>query len=393
MPAPSTQTFSQLVSNTVAAIQGNAAKLLDLTVGSVLRAFVDAFALITLWLQGLILNTAALTRFSTSFGPDADSWAADFDFPRLPSQPSTGQVTFARFTTTQQASISAATASGLDAYGRTIWSGGSIIQTQDGTQQYRVIPDTNQTAYNLALNAYLIAIGTGSGTATVQAVTAGAASNASAGLINTLSSAIPFVDTVTNASTFTNGADAEKDPAYKARFVLYINTLATGTLLAVKSAVLGVAQDVTCEVVENFDYSGAARNDYFYVVANDGTGTPSSDFLATVSNAVDAVRPIATAFAVFAPVVETANTAMNISVAAGFVGSAVQTLVVAAVNAYIASLSLGQTLHLTRLSQVAYDASPGVTNVTAVTINSGTSDLTATVKQVVLAGTTTVTVV
>lgn len=391
MPAPSTQTFSQLVSNTVAAIQGAATTLLDLTVGSVLRAFVDAFGLLALWLQGMILQTAALTRLSTSFGKDADSFCADFGFQRLPSQPATGQVTFARFTPTQQASIVAAAITGQDAYGRPIYVGGTIVQTQDGTQQYQVIPDT-QAAYSPGLNAYILSGGVSSTTATVQAVTAGSASNASAAMISALGSAIPFVDTVTNAAPFTNGANAESDPSFKARFVLWINSLSSGTVEAVESAVLSVAQNVTCEVVENFDYSGMPRNDYFYVVVNDGTGAPSSGFLSTVSNAIETKRPIATGFAVFAPVVVIGNVALVISVASNYLAPAVQAAVLKALQDYIASLTLGETLPWSRLVQVAYDASAGVTNVTGVTINGATSDLTASVQQVIVLGTTTVTV-
>lgn len=58
-------------------------------------------------------------------------------------------------------------------------------------------------------------------------------------------------------------------------------------------------------------------------------------------------------------------------------------LIVTALKTYINSLAIGQTLTFTRLAQVAYDASPVVTNITAVTLNGGTSDLTATAQQIV----------
>lgn len=393
--AVNTQTFSQLVSNTVAAIQGACTQLIDLTVGSVLRSFADAFSLLALWLQGLVLQAAALTRFATSFNSDADSWAADFGFQRLPSQPSSGQVTIARFTATQAATIQAATQTGTDSYGRPIWSGGAIFQTADGSLQFQVIPDTTQAAYNSAQNAYLIAGGTSSITATVQCTTAGSATNVSAGMINTLASAIPYVDTVTNAAPFTNGADAELDPAFKARFVLWINSLSEGTPAAVRAAVLGVAQNVSCAIVENEDYAGDTDLDYFYAVVNDGTGHPSSTFLSTCANAIEAVRPIATGYGVFGTVAETANVALTIAVGSGYVAASVAALVQSALQAYIATLARNsdqtQTLPWSRIGQVAYDASPGVTNVTAVTLNSGTSDLTVTAQQTIVVGTVTVT--
>ena len=58
-----------------------------------------------------------------------------------------------------------------------------------------------------------------------------------------------------------------------------------------------------------------------------------------------------------------------------------------ALTTYINSLPLGTSLSFFRLSQVAFDTSPGVTDITAVTLNSGTADLTATAQQVIRAGT------
>ncbi len=88
--------------------------------------------------------------------------------------------------------------------------------------------------------------------------------------------------------------------------------------------------------------------------------------------------------------VVTANVAMTITTAAGYSHSAVVTLVQAALQSYINSLAIGQTLSYSRLAQVAYDASPGVTNVTGTTLNSGTADLAATNQQIVKYGTVTV---
>jgi hypothetical protein len=45
------QNFSTLVSNAAAAVQGAAAQLLDLSVGSALRAVLEASASVSLWLQ------------------------------------------------------------------------------------------------------------------------------------------------------------------------------------------------------------------------------------------------------------------------------------------------------------------------------------------------------
>jgi hypothetical protein len=108
----------------------------------------------------------------------------------------------------------------------------------------------------------------------------------------------------------------------------------------------------------------------------------------TVSNAIDAVRPFTSTFAVFAPVVVTAGVIMTIATAPGYVHADVAALVKTALQAFINSLprdaaAQTQTLPYSRLAQVAYDASPGVTNVTGVTLNAGTSDVVATPAQVI----------
>jgi len=366
-----TQSFTTIVQNAVAAIQGGASSLVDLSVGSILRATTEAFAGVVLWLQGIALQIAALTRFASSSGGDAYSWAADYGFSRLPAQAATGIVTFARFTPAMQAVIPV----------------GTLVQTADGSQQYQVVADTTQPSYSSALQAYVIAADAASCTASVVAVNAAAASNASAGMVNTLSGAIPYVDTVTNALGYTNGADAESDAAFRARFVEWVASLSKATRGAIGNALLSLQQGVSYSITENYLYNGTPSQGHFYVVVDDGTGTPSSTFLSSASNAVDAVRPVGSTFDVHAPVLVSANVAMVLSTASGYDHTATVALVVAALAAYINSLTIGTTLAYSRLAQVAHDASPGVLSATSVTLNSGTADLVASPLQVIKLGT------
>ncbi|MBN6210679.1 baseplate J/gp47 family protein [Ralstonia pickettii] len=369
-----TQDWVTLVRNQVSAIQGYAKVLVDLTVGSVLRAVVEANAAVVVWLQGLLLQVLAITRAATSSGADLDSWVADFGVTRLPAVAATGIVTFARFTTTQQVFVPA----------------GATVQTADGTQQFTVTIDTTNPAYSAALGGYVIAAGVGNVTAPVQAVTAGAAGNAVAGSVSVIAGAIAGVDTVTNTAAFTNGADAESDVALRTRFIAYVASLSKATKNAVGYAITSIKQGMTYTLVENQTYAGATQYGYFYVVVDDGTGSPSSTLLSSVANAIDAVRPVCSTFGVFPPVVVNASVAMTITTASGYDHTATATLVKNALTAYINSLPLGTSLPFSRLAQVAYDASPGVTNVTGVTLNSATSDLAATSQQVIKASTITV---
>jgi len=372
--ALTTQDFATVVRNSVAAIQGAARGLVDLTIGSILRSVVEANATVILWLQGLILQLLATTRAATSNAADLDSFMLDFGVTRLAAVAASGQVTFARFTPTAQAVVPV----------------GATVLSADGTQSYTALLDTGNAAYSESLGGYVLAAGISSINVTVTAVTAGIAANAVIGQISLLNQPISGVDTVTNAAAFTNGVDAESDAAFRARFITYIASLSKATKTAVGNAITSLQQGVTYSLTENLTYGGAVQNGYFFVVIDDGTGVPSGALLSSASNAIDAVRPVTSTFGVFAPVVVTANIAMTVTTAAGYDHTATAALVATALSSYVNALTLGQTLAFSRLTQIAYDASPGVTNVTGITLNSATADDTATALQVVKAGTVSV---
>jgi len=374
MPNITTKDLITLVRDQATAIQGASSTLADLTVGSILRAVVEANSAVVLWLQGLILQLLAATRAATASGEDLDTWVADYGLTRLPAAAASGQVTFSRFTAAQQAVIPV----------------GAQVQSADGAQSYHVTLDTANPNYNTALDSYLLAVGNTSLTLPVQADQPGAAANAAIGQINTLIQAVPGIDTVANAAALTNGVDAESDTALRARFVAYLASLSKATKDAVGYAITSLQQGIRYTLTENQQYGGTTQMGYFYVVVDDGTGYPSTTLLSSVSNAIDAVRPVCASFGVFAPVVVSADLSLTLATAAGYDHNAVIATVVAALTDYVNSLDLGQPLTYSRLVQVAYDASPGVDNVTGVTLNGGTADVTATTQQVVKTGTVTV---
>lgn len=369
-----TQSFAILVNNSVTAVQGAARQLLDFTVGSVLRAVMEATAALALWLQGVALQIASLSRFATSNGADADSWAADFNFPRLGAKAASGPATFSRITPTNPALIVV----------------GTPVQTGDGSQKYQVIADTAQPAYDPVQSAYVLSAGVPSISVTIQSTSASSAGNAAAGFINSLGSATPGVDAVTNPNAFQNGRDAESDPAYRARFIVYIAGLSKATRAAIESAIKNIQQDIADEIVENQNFDGSANGGFFYVVADDGSGNPPASFLAAVGNAVDAVRPIGSTFGIFPPTLLTAAVSMTLTVDTGYDKTSLAQLVQTALLTYIGTLTIGETLPITRLAQIAYDVSPGIINVSGITLNGLQADLTATSQQVIRASAVTV---
>ena len=373
MPNIVTKTFSNFVSDMAAAIQGSASALTNFAVGSVLLAISQATAGVAIWLESLILILLQTTRLSTSSGNDVDTFLADFGDSRLQATQATGQVAFSRFTATNAAYIYP----------------GQTVQTADSTQNYTVIADTTQSAWNATLAAYVIPAGISSAVATVQAVNTGTQGNVAANTITTITSAIPYVDTVTNANPLIDGQNAESDAAAKTGFVAYIASLARATLAAIMNAVTSLQSGATCNVIEWQLYNGTVAPGYFYAVVDDGSGDPSSTFLNSAGTAIDGVRACGIQFAVFAPAALTANVSLTIAVGTGFVLATVETAVQAAIETYINSIELGQTCFWSQIYAVAWGVQ-GVTNASSLLLNGGTSNLVPTSQQRIIAGTITV---
>jgi len=370
----SLQNFSTLVEGMAASVQGAAQSLLDLTVGSVLRAILEANASVALWLQWLMVQLLATTRLATSTGTDCDSFGADFGFTRLPAVAASGQVVFSRFTPSTAAFIPV----------------GTNVSTAANTQSFVVAADPTNAAYSAAAGGFTLAAGIASLNVAVVANAAGSAGNVQPGAISLLSSAVSGVDTVTNAAALTGGIDAESDTAFRARFGNYLASLSRATNLAIGSAIAAIQQGLSYTITENMNQAGGTQMGFFVVTVDDGSGDPPASLLSTVQGAVSAIRPVGTGFAVQGPVVAPANVAVSVTTAVGASHSAAVAAVAGAIESYIAGLPIGATLSYTRLAQLAYDASGSVSNLSGLLLNGGTADLTPPLFGVVRAGTVTV---
>lgn len=364
------QTFTSLVSAAAAAVQGSARQLIDLTVGSTLRALLEASASVGLWMQWLILQVLQMTRAATSAGADLDSWVADFGLIRLPAVAATGSVTFSRFTPTNAALVPL----------------GTQVKTADATIAFDVIMDVTNTTWNAPLNGYVIPANQPSLTVPVAAEVAGRSGNVQGNTVTLISAAISGVDTVTNTLAFRNGIDAETDPALRARFQKYINTRTQATVGAVGYAVSSVQQGLTWTIQENTTAHAIYAPGNFVVTVDDGTGNPGSVLLANVQAAIDAVRPVGSTFQVQAPIVIPANISLTVSAAPGCTHAQAAAAVVTALTAAVNAGGMGAGFMFGTVYQVALNC-PGVAAAEAVTLNGGTTDLTATPAQVLRAGT------
>jgi uncharacterized phage protein gp47/JayE len=353
------QTFAQLVSSAAAAVQGSARQLIDLTVGSTLRALLEANASMALWLQWLMLQVLNMTRAATSAGPDLDSWMADFGVTRLPAVSSAGVVTFSRFTPGLAGLVPV----------------GTTVRTSDGSQTFSVTEDPSNAAYSPAQNGYVLAAGIASVSVPVAALTAGAAGNVQANTITLITAALSGVDTVGNAAPFQGGLDAESDVALRARFGNFLVSRSRATDTAIGYAIASIQQGLHYVIQENTAPNGAVQMGNFLVTVDDGSGNPSAALLATVAAAVEAMRPVGTTYGVQAPTVVPVSVAMSIATAAGAVHANVAAAVADTVTLYINTLPIGAVLAWSRLAQVAYGASASITNVSAVLLNGGTADI------------------
>ncbi len=363
------KTFNQLIQDMGATLQASATSLVDISVGSVLRAVFEANAGVVLWLQWLVLQVLSMTRAATSTGVDLDSWMADFGLTRLPATPSSGVVTFSRFATNLPAPIPA----------------GSIVKTADGLLTFSVSEDPTLSIWQQTSSAYVIPAGTSSADLPTICQSTGSGGNVLAGTITVIASSLPGVDQVNNSGPFVHGVDVESDQAFRVRFQGFLGSLTRATLAAVQAAVAGIQQGLNYLVKENVLPDGTQHIGSFVVIIDDGSGYPSAALISQVASAVDLVRPIGTSFSIIPPIVQFAAVSLGVTTS-GAQTTDYTSLIQARITSYVNSLGIESSASITRIANAAYAASSSIDNVINVTINGLTTDLAPAAGTVVKAG-------
>lgn len=351
--------FSRLVEDMAATLQSSASALLDVSVGSVVRAIFEANASVALWMQWLILQVLQTTRAATSNGSDLDTWMADFGLSRLPATPAVGIATFSRYTATTGATVPA----------------GAIVKTADGSLSFAVAASPGISIWQPSQTAYAIPAGVTSADLPLVCLTAGSAGNVLAGTITMIASSLPGIDQVINSNALSGGNDAESDTSFRSRFQLYLGSLSRATRSAVTAAVQNLRQGLNVMIAENTSASGSFQAGSFLVIIDDGTGQPSAGLLSAAASAIDAVRPVGTTFSVAPPQVITLNVTLNIAVPSNSSTASVSQSVQSAIGQYIETLPIGAVASATRIAQAAYSADPTIENVTNIVLNGGVSDV------------------
>lgn len=367
------KSLNAIVQRFAASAQASSKIVLDFSVGSILRAIAQGMGSVCLWLQAEIYKVLLTTRLSTSTGSDVDTFVNDFTVTRLGAASSSGFVTFSRFTPQGAITIPV----------------GAQVQTADGSQEFTVIADASNPAWN-GTDGFLLPNGVSSIAVLVKADVPSEASNVSPATITVLRTTIVGIDTVNNTGAFTGGGDAERDDQLQQRFRLFINSLSKATGGAVGYALRSLQLGLQYTFTDNENYDGTARDGFFYVVIDDGTGNPSDATRDKAYVAIDLVRALGVDFAVFKPNVIQATLSAIVKVGNGYDANVVIGQVYQALSVYVNTLPLGETLYYSKAVQVAQDASPGVIAVLALTINSNRADVYATKRDVVKASLLTV---
>jgi hypothetical protein len=353
-----TRSFNQIVTNISTGIQGRASRLIDFSQGSPLRAIADGFAGLFLWFQALVLLLLQAARLSTASGTDVDTFVGDFQVYRLRAQAATGAVILSR----------------ISPNNTTVFiPTGTLFQTQGGDQKYKVTRNATFAGWSAQLDGYTLAANERSIQVPIEAVVAGSDGNAVMGSINQFASPLVGLDTVTNPAALLNGFDSEPDQRLKDRFAAFILGLSRGDYYGTEYAILSTGITVQWTLTEDFDYAGNWRPGYYYVVADDGSGFPSTDFMTEITVAVNSVRPLGVQAGCFPPLVTYAVVSMIIYTAPGYDHNTVCGLVAQALEDNINGLGLGVGLDFAILSAWAYTV-PGVTRVSSVILNGLSGD-------------------
>jgi len=364
-----TKLISGFVSDMIATWSAQTGTSTSFSDGDPLLAFWQSVSAQLDFLQAQIQLVLALARAQTSTGADLDSWMAQFNFVRLPADFATGPESFRKL-------VPAATAILVPV--------GAIVQTVGGAIQYEVVADTNNSAYNAAADGYVLAIGQTAITATVEALVGGSGSNLLANQLIQFGSSVPGIDQVTNPAPITNGLDAESDPSFRSRFILYLATLAKATKAAILAAAMSVQQGLLIALLENQQPDGTVLLGSFTVIADDGSGSPPASLLNAIFNAVDAVRAFSVQPFVVPPTSLQAVIALAVNLAPipGIVPANVNTAVQNAIAAMTNQLPPGARLNGSAIITAALSVFGVVAvNPSSVTINGISADLIPSIQQ------------
>jgi uncharacterized phage protein gp47/JayE len=361
-----TRSFTDIVRDMSASVTSSTGKILDMSVGSIMRALIEANAGIMLWAQWLVALTLRTTRAETSTGSDLDSWMADFAFERSAATPARGTITFSRYSSVMSVVIPVGTA----------------VKCRDRNISYIVIADNTLTSFAPPINAYSIAAGVNSIDVPVAASTPGSEGNVLKESITLLASPVPGIDTVNNNSALSGGEDPESDETFRLRFRKFFAARSRATVDAIGYAIVQAGSDLKYLIQENVDPQGMRRIGNIVIFISSSAGPVSSDTLNAISNSVNLVRPIGTTFFVLPADVVEVQITLTLALPAGLLMLDVTDNIRSSIKSYVNGIPIGGLVSVSRIVQIAYASEIRIVNLSQVMLNSSASDIYAQPHQV-----------
>ncbi len=353
------RSFSDFVRDMSAAINASAGIVIDISVGSIMRAIIESNAAVAMWVQWLIALTLQTTRAATSAGSDLDSWMADFSLTRLSALPSVGLATFTRYSGLSEALI----------------PDGTAIKTSDGAIVFVVTANLSHPAWQQTLNSYSMAVGLLNLDLPIVASVPGTTGNVQANTITLLATATPGIDAVTNSVATSGGCDPETDDSLRQRFGSFLAARSRGTVEAIEYAVSQVRQGLKFLILDNLDAVGNFRPGNALVIVDDGSGGLSFDLLSSLSSAIMSVRSVGVSISIQPSLKVQIQVDLAVSIPSDVSLNPLQESITWSIAHYLAALSIGAVVSITRISQVVYEVDSRIINISSVKLNGQGDDI------------------
>lgn len=306
--------FDDIVSDIIAYVVANAPQITDFTPGSVIRTFCEGAGLS---LEEFYVSVyLGFKRYLNNIPSNV------FSFNPNPGNYATTYVVFTGPTATQDTSIPIGTKVSTS-------TGLNFLTTEVGT---------------------ILTGETTSGLIAAQAENVGGDYNVISGAINTISSSLIGVTSVTNPNAATGGTPAETQFQYQTRFQAYIEGLAKTNLAGLIYGALSVSAITSASAVENFPPVGNV-NVYLYVDNGQLSGV-TSDIIDQVQAVIDGdgtatnpgYRSAGVNVVVAAPGIVTVNIAALVTTLNGYDLDKMQSDINTAITNYINGLGVGASV-------------------------------------------------
>lgn len=355
----------QIKADMISSIQLAGSQITDFNEGSVIDTILGAVANEIDDAYFAIDNAYKESLISSASDANLDDIGAGFNITRSGAQPSIGVAKFERLNPY--------------AYDITI-PAGTIITTDPYISADVVEFETNE---EMTLPALQLSV-----SGAITSVEYAMASNVLIGKLNTISSALPLIDSVTNDAETSGGLDEEADEAYRTRIVEILTSNSKGTKVAIEAYARLQPGIVSALMEDNTPAVGYAN---LYMASSGGTPTTAQIAYAE-AQIENHAKPAGAIFTYYGAVTVMTNVTATVYYDANHESLVVKDNVETAIRDFLITKELGQDVYMSEIISTAM-AVDGVLNIYSITINGVATDLTIDPSEVSRPNTISITVV